>query len=959
MNRSFPARWGSTTSRSVITAVAALICTMNASAQNTSATLRGKVQVKNEPGKTVAGATLTATNNANGFISKTVSAADGSYFLSLEPATYTITVTSADFSKAGKTVRVQIGQALDLNFDLLPISQGSQEVVIIGTMSEIKTAEVATNITTEQIEFLPQGRRSFLDFAALAPGIRLSDDPNAQSFSSGGQTNEKVNIFIDGLSYKNDVIKGGVMGQDSSKGNPFPIGAVQEFRILTENFKAEYQKASAAIITAVTKSGSNEFHGEVYSYYQHKGLLAKNAWDEQNNYPKAAYSRWQQGFSLGGPIIKDKLHFFMSFENVRQDTENNVSLGWRAATAPTEAQALLATLRPKVGTFTSPFRSNLLFGKVDWQINSAQQVEFTVNLRKETDKRDFGGQTSFDRAVDLRVDVNSFTVKHKLVTSNWVNEAMVSNQTFRWNPTTVNEGEGYEYDGLLLVGGNSNTQDIKQDRLSFRDDFTYIGLQGHAIKVGANLDFLSYDVTKKFDFNPTWHLYYGTAQDSTTDWSMPAWTVLRVGNPTVTSNNHQFGWYAQDDWTVSPRLTLNLGLRWDYESDMFNNSYVTPAAQVASLGALVGPNYITDGSKRKADYGAFQPRLGFSYDLTDKGKTIIYGGMGRYYDREAFNNTLDEKFRLQSRLFTFEFTKDPTVTNRILWNTSYFSRAGLLSILDQGRGGSEEAYFLDNGQKAPYSDQFSLGLRHSAGTVNYNVTYTNVQGKNQLTWVRGDMDANYHQVPLPTGISKVLISSTSRTWYEAFYLQVDRPYTEASGWGAGFSYTLSSTEKTGTDLFSMRDTASYDPMKRHKATGSEQNRVVANGIVKVPWGFRLSGLLTLGSGPRYDITDYMVYNDWGKPVIRTAEGAPKRYTFILPHAWAYRSVDLKLQKDINIGKTRLGLNFEGINIFNYANWNYGWESGAIKPHNEYNPRFGQPTGAFAPRRWQFGMTFTF
>jgi len=950
-------RWSAPHSNMIPMMLVAAVAPTILCAQTTSATLRGKIRVLNAAGKPVAGATLTATNTNSGYTYQGKSRADGSYFLMLEPSTYTIQVQSTEFGQTTKTIRVQIGQSLELNFNLVPTAQGAATVEVLGTAVEMTTSEVATNVTTEQLEGLPVGNRSFLNFAALAPGIRLSSDPNNQSFSSGGQTDQKVNVFIDGLSYKNDVIQGGVMGQDSSKGNPFPLGAVQEFRVLTENYKAEYQKASAAIITAVTKSGSNEFHGDVFSYYQHRGLVSQNAWDEKQNLPRAAYERWQVGASVGGPLIKDKLHFFVSFENQRQDTENNVYLGWRKDLAPS---ALLASLQTREGTFTSPFRSNLLFGKLDWQINTSQQLEVTANLRRETDKRGFGGQSAHERGEDMQVDVTSFTAKHKLTSANWANEAMVSHQSFRWNPKPLVQGIGQEFADLMTIGGNAGGQDIKQDRLGFRDDFTYLGIPGHTIKAGINLDFLKYDVAKYFDTNPTFHYYYGTGQDSTPDWSMPAWTVMRVGNPQFETSNQQIGWYLQDDWRVSSRLLVNLGLRWDYESDMFNNDYVTPADQVSQLGFLVPANYITDGSKRKAFLGAFQPRLGFSYDLTGKGKTVLFGGLGRYYDREAFNNSLDEKFRQQSRLYTFEFTNDPVNNpNRIAWDPAYASRQGLLNLLNQGHAGNYQAFFLDNDQKQPYSDQFSLGLRHSFGSVNVQATYTNVTSNNNLTWTWGDLDANGDKVSLPAGYDRVLLSTASKTWYEALYLVVDRPYTEASGWGAGVSYTLSNTEKTGTDLFSL-PSKTYDPMKRHKATGMERNRLVANGIVKLPWGFRMSGLLTLGSGPLYDYTDYSVYNDWGRAVIRPAAGAPQKSSFIIPNAWAYRSLDLKLQKDIAIGKTRLGLMFEGINVFNYANWTYDWDSGAIKPNGEVNPYFGKPHGgALNPRRWQFGITYTF
>ena len=136
---------------------------------------------------------------------------------------------------------------------------------------ETRTSQVATNVTEEQVRFLPQNTRNFLNFAALAPGFRVADNEFRKEITAGALPSQNTNVFIDGVSYKNDSILGGVVGQDSSRGSPFPQNAVQEFQVLTQNFKAEDQKAGSAIITAITRSGGNAFRGDVFSFYQDKG----------------------------------------------------------------------------------------------------------------------------------------------------------------------------------------------------------------------------------------------------------------------------------------------------------------------------------------------------------------------------------------------------------------------------------------------------------------------------------------------------------------------------------------------------------------------------------------------------------------------------------------------------------------------------------------------------------------
>src|SRR5439155_11037110 len=146
------------------------------------------------------------------------------------------------------------------NFQLSQTGVQLSAVQITATNTETRTSEQATNVSAQQIENLPTASRNFLDLAQLAPGVTITEDRiNGQfrTFSAGGQPASAVNLFIDGTSFKNDLTTGGVSGQDASRGNPFPRNAIQEYRVISQNFKAEYQKASSAIITATTKTGGN------------------------------------------------------------------------------------------------------------------------------------------------------------------------------------------------------------------------------------------------------------------------------------------------------------------------------------------------------------------------------------------------------------------------------------------------------------------------------------------------------------------------------------------------------------------------------------------------------------------------------------------------------------------------------------------------------------------------------
>ncbi|VDC50443.1 TonB-dependent receptor [Brevundimonas mediterranea] len=297
-----------------------------ATAQNATTTLRGAVY----DGPTAeAGGAVTATEVSTGYVTRARIGADGRYvFSGLRPGTYRVQVTSDDGQTAEETVTLSLGQVGTLNLDVAaPTTAASDsgatelgDIVVTGRrVFEVRTPEVATNVTQQQINNLPQISRNFLNFAALAPGLRVTEDDTERTISAGGQTAQAINVFIDGQNRKSLINDGGVAGQDDSRGTPFPQGAVQEFRVISQNFKAEYEQAGSAIITAVTRSGTNEFHGDAFVFYQDPDWVAQDEISERRGAEKAPVKRLQYGASLGGPIIQDRLHFFGAYERKDED----------------------------------------------------------------------------------------------------------------------------------------------------------------------------------------------------------------------------------------------------------------------------------------------------------------------------------------------------------------------------------------------------------------------------------------------------------------------------------------------------------------------------------------------------------------------------------------------------------------------------------------------------------------
>jgi hypothetical protein len=970
--------------RSVVRAVLALLLLLGgvaegAHAQSSTATVRGTV--RDDGGQPVAGATVTAVETEAGYRRTAQSGADGGYTLAgVQPGNYRFTVTGMGRQPQSRTVRVLIGQSLSADFVMAPQAVVLEGITITsGVAVDTRTSEVATNITSEQMESLPQPDRNFLNFAGLAPGITVSRSEDNKQISAGGLPANKINVFIDGTSYKNDVLEGGVHGQDASRGNPFPQIAVREFRVITQNFKAEHQRAASAVVTATTRSGTNQFEANGFVLGQNKDLVAANPGAQLDcgrrraDNPEATctlypeYERLQVGVSAGGPILRDRLHYFLGYEGNYQDRQAVVALG----PAAQNNAAIQSRFGQYEGTFDQPFRSNLLFGKLSYQPVQDQMVELSYSGRFESDKRGFGGTRSFEAAENVAIGYNVLTLSHMLSRGDWLNQAHVSAQRSTWNPTVVNDDLdiGLQYDDIVRIGATSTEQRFVQDRLAFRNDVTYSGLRWlgeHVVKGGVNLDFLNYEVAKRFNGNPTFFFRPNSLE-------IPYRVEYGEGDPGMDERNIQFGAFLQTDWSVTSRLEVNLGVRWDAETNLFNNAWVTPDSIRQQLGAWAIPdsiqavvgsdfpeNYLTSGrDDRPIFLGAFQPRVGFSYDLLGTGNTVIHGGFGVYYDREIWNRLLDERFRLSWRTRNLDFTSTGE-PNKVPWDPSYLSREGLQALITQGNyGRTGELFLLNNDTRPSRTHQFNLGIRQTVGGVVVGAAYRGVRGYNIFSW--------YCATPHPEhgycggagalqGLTQNygIVASTDegRTWYDAVDLTASKPFTESSRWGFTLAYTLADASRKGMDFFTL-DFPMVSPESWPRVDQPvEQQRLVASGIVGLPYDVRLSTLVQLGSGVRYNTRDEL--RGWGPRRVQVGWAEGEGDTF--------RQVDLRMEKGLRVpgGRARTAISLEVINLFDDANYRE-YEALSRFDNGTENANFGDPLWWTADpgRRVQLGLELGF
>jgi outer membrane receptor for ferrienterochelin and colicin len=985
-----------------------------ASAQVSTATLRGTVY---EGAGVETGGTVVATDVATGYVTRGRINADGGYVMAgLRPGTYRIVATSADGQTAEDTVTIVLGQVATLDLDTAPVVTGSNtdgatdlgEVVVSGRrIFEVRTSEVATNVSQQQINDLPQISRNFLNFAALAPGVRVTEGDTERTISAGGQPSLAVNVFIDGQNQKSLINDGGIAGQDDSRGNPFPQAAVQEFRVLTQNFKAEYEQASSAIITSVTRSGTNEFTGDFFITYQPSDWVEQNVFSRARGEARPRLDRMQYGLSVGGPIIEDRLHFFLTYERKDETRERSVFLN---------RTEFASQFSDELGTFEAPFEQDLYFGKLSWSIDDRQRLDLSATYRTEQDIRDFGGgPTSFDRAQAINVEYRSLNLRHQFQGDNFLNEVSVDYLESQYNPRALNFDQtgarfveyrdaaagtpGFQFDygqinaTIFTAGGGTNNQDLTQEVLTFRDDLTFsdIDFMGtHTLKMGVKYSMQSLYVYKQFNRNPffTYDVQGRSEVNGTT--TIPTQVTLNLPVDPVDAENNVFGAYIQDDWQVTDKLEINLGLRWDYEDNAVNNDWRTPDVVRRLLTAIDGVagfdfpsyldinDYISDGD-RDAFTGAWQPRIGFSYDVFGDEQTVIFGGAGRYYDRIAFNFAFDERFKPYQLNKTIYFSPAGGTyggrTDTVAWNPIYATAEGLDTLL-AGTVGRGEVFLIQDDAPPPMTDQFNFGIRQKFGDWQTSLTFSWAKTQNEFAWYRANIDPTTNSVPAAVRPSSLIDPSTGRPFqfndsvfvsnhdrerdYQAIFLTADKPFTVASGWGFNLAYTYTEASQNGsrdqgTGNFDFDyPWTSYSP--EFNSPGAERHRLIMSGTVALPYDFRLSTLITLGSGLPFTRNNV---GNGAKPDWFSAY--PEKKDFIIPDAWAFRQVDLRVTKEIELPNGDfVELTFDAINVLDFKNFSsfnqtYRTSNTGLAP---LNPTFGNPTAQFLPTRsFQVGLRY--
>ncbi|HET6397282.1 MAG TPA: TonB-dependent receptor [Pseudoxanthomonas sp.] len=948
-------------------------------AQSTGATIRGQVMADSAP---AADARVTVVNTATGLRRSVQATGQGQYVIGgLPPGTYRIEV-EAGGQTTTRELTVQVGQTATLDLGVGGVAETAtagaattlDAVQVVGTAVETRTSEVASYISQRQIEALPQISRNFLAFADTVPGVQFITDASGNTrLRSGAQSANAVNVFIDGVGQKNYVTTGGISGQDTSRGNPFPQSAIGEYKVITQNYKAEYDQLSSAAIVAATRSGTNEFEGSFFWDRTSTDWRSRSRFEEREGATKAESKQEQYGLTFGGPIIRDVAHFFFAYEAKEYLTPKNFLLGrgYTPDQLPPEMRSEYGN-----GTYTSPFKEDLYFAKIDWLVGENHYFELTAKYRDESETIQVEGQRLPSAATLNTNEETRVDLRYQLTVGDWLNDAHLTYEDAFWSPEPANFVPGYLlsdgnwWDTIARVGGSDNYQDKGQKGWSFQDDLTFTGIAGHTIKMGVKYKQVDLQTLEQNKFNP--QFYYDIRESLTVpvhvEFGAP---VAGFGDGTASSENKQFGVYIQDDWEVNDHLTLNLGVRWDYEVTPSYEDYVTPAEVVTALRASNAalPNssvdvddYISTGGNRDADKDNWAPRVGFSYDINADQRHVVFGGAGRSYDRNLFDYLQNEVAKASWGQYVYNFNTpmhpcavgtDATCRE---WDPRYldpeFLRASAVA------GGGREVFLNHNELEVPYSDQFTLGMRNMftvwGSDWNTEVAYSYVESYDGIAFLLGNRRSDgLFFPPDPAGATDpppwgqgfapfsnlILAQNALETTTRSVYVKLEKPYTRESRWGATLAYTYTDSEQNSPidgwpGAFNAERIEDYGwfPGK------VPENRVVVTGIWDGPWGLSFSGKGT-----------------W-------ADATPRYYQNCNVSAWAYchfdaytpeeefKQVDLAVQKEWDTGsRFRLRLRGDVLNVFNWSNYSAyeDWRGGAGEPQN---PLWGTPTAIALPTR---------
>jgi hypothetical protein len=855
--------------------LAALLVAANVAAQQGTTEIRG--HVADAQGAMLPGVTVTLRNQDSGLFRETVTGPEGIFFISgLVPGTYMIEAELEGFKKyTRKDVRLEIGKTASVEVGLEVGSlQETVNVTAESPLVDVTSKEVGGNIAANELVELPSINRNFIGFIGLLPGIVPSistESFGSDSISVNGSDPRNNNYLLDGGNNNDDVI-----GQRAGTQARTALESVQEFQVITNQFDAQFGRTTGAIINAVTKSGTNRFRGSAFAFGQDAKLTAEDYfvrnYADARNLRKPDTKRREFGGTLGGPILKDRMHFFGSVERVMIDRGAGLvfptrpDLNWSPTTQDRVWNTLLRV--------DNQFSANHTWGvrylrEASPQRNQAIGQVTQAAIREEDDK-DQTVQASLS-SVFGNAMLNSFRAV-------WTQEDVAfANPCFNGNGRNQAACDP-TLNFQTFVDQQSNVAQARvNDAYQLENTFSWFvpGRRGdHDIKMGVQYEYVKADNFAQDNLNGTFSFSLSNVPFNAADpRTYPDRLTIRVpGEGRVLQKAHYVTGFIQDKWKVGSRFTTTIGLRYDVE--------VIPVKERDNPAFASEDDYPVDRNN-------IQPRLGFSYSVDDAGRSVVRGGYGRFFEKTHFE-VIGGIFNTGpfSDSFTATFPianvdagpqNGRLPTDPFLVNGPTVNRALLAERFPAGsRIKNTGTVNLDNPDRViPHSDQLSVGYERQIGaTMSASADYVHVWGREGF--MSRDLNKGTRATTSTTspivrpdsnfsGIVNTPIN-TGETEYDALLAQVERRF--ANNFSVRASYTLSyargnnsangqaaSNFQVGQDLNLALNEGPTDFDRRHN--------FVLSGRALVPYtkGMTFSWVARALSGLPFSLTNNLIDAD--------------------------------------------------------------------------------------------------
>jgi hypothetical protein len=1025
-------------------------------AQVSSGDIHGTIT--DQSGAGIPGAKVTAVDPERGITRTTTSDSSGDYRIPLlPPGVYRVRVEAAGFSTTiVDRTEVRVGDTVVLPVRMT-VGQVTTEVNVNAEIPAVEPerTQQSNTLQSHQIFNLPINRRNYLDFALLTPGVVETNDmvdgtdfrvvQAPQSGLSFGGSNGRGNaVMVDGV--ENYVNSGGVRPSVSQE-------AVGEFQVNRNSYSAEFGGAFGGAVNIVSRSGSNEFHGNVFGFLRHRSIQARNYFDP--NEDRAAYTRYQAGATLGGPIVEDRTMFFVGFERLdRNETSfvpilqdrsafsqlttsqeqllgfmNNVpqlrplAAGLRQNLTTTNFPRTVELFNRNSGNFPFAEDTNLFSVRLDHRFSDRNLTFFRGSIaRTGSTNAQLGALLAYNRGRNIDQDDHTVMINHtSIFTDRLVSETRGMFSHYNLDITTIDPfGPQIDIAGYGLFGREIFLPSrIIERHFQFMQTLTYTSGR-HALKFGADINPVRDNVhsetffSGRFSFGqvvPLAQLMITATGDpnfpatlaaqltaagqsqlvpnisapitalQAYNLGLPSFYQQGFGNPDWITWTKRYNFFVNDTWRVHPRLTLNLGARYELEVNH----------------PLVGtdPNNIA-------------PRVGLAWTLTEDARTVLRAGYGLYYSQNNLQianvaDTLSGSYIQQVFVPLTGIPVTNPLTGRPLTSADIYGTLARQGVISQRTISRQDLlqfglvpnpalpgaviFGIVDDWRNPYSQQASLEIERGIGSFAVSAAYNFNRGARiprilNRNLAYGPRRANGQPSFIhlnPRILQLNIFEPTANSFYHAGILQLTKRFSR--GFSLNAHYTFSKAIDEVTDFNT--DFGPHDQLnaraERALSSFDQRHRFVANAVFMSPVGsgggvgtrivegWTFSPIVIASSGRPFNVLAGV--DNLGDNQVNTHR--PLDAGRNIGHGPSYFTMDARLSRRFPLGSENRNLEFiaEGFNLLNRTNFRtVNNVVGPVTVRDLPNPLEGHRgiattplafTSAFDPRQFQFGLKLNF